>query len=232
MSKTRTTLFPNGVSNASPNTFAALANLRLLDPTKYHTYFNDFDTYNAAEWNVEEVGVAVQTLNNLDGGNLAILNAGADDNSSFQQLVGESFLWASNREMWFAARFATPDATQTDIVMGLQILDTTPLDVSDGIFFIKNDGADTVDFVIEKANTPTITVAVATLVDAIGIVLAWHYDGIGTFTVYADDVLVATITDTANAPDVEVLTISFGIQNGEAAIKGLDVDYVLAVKER
>ena len=33
-------------------------------------------------------------------------------------------------------------------------------------------------------------------------------------------------------PDDEVLTPSFGIQNGEAAAKTMSIDYILAAKER
>ena len=49
---------------------------------------------------------------------------------------------------------------------------------------------------------------------------------------FIDDAKVATQTTLTNAPDDEDLTISFGIQNGEAAAKTMTIDYILAAVER
>jgi len=46
------TRFPNGISTRAETDI--LNGLGFSDPTKYHTYFEDFDYYNAANWTVTE----------------------------------------------------------------------------------------------------------------------------------------------------------------------------------
>lgn len=223
------TRFPNGLTTTTKG--SPLGEFILPDITKAHVYFNDFDTYTAADWTVTEVGVATQALADGDGGLLLVTNAAADDDSSFSQKVGESFLMESGKKAWFEALFQTNDATQSDIVVGLQITDTTPLDVTDGIFFLKADGAATVDFLVEKDNTATTTSAVATMADDTNIRLGFYYDGVDKITIFVDGVAVGSSV-TTNLPDDEELTVSFGIQNGTDAAKTMTVDYILAAKER
>lgn len=159
-----TTRFPNGLTTTTKT--SPLGEFILPDMTKAHVYWEDFDYYTAADWTVTEVGVALQVLDNIDGGNLLITNAGSDDNSSFLQKVGESFLFQTGKKLWFDCLIETNDAIQSDIVIGLQITDTTPLAVTDGVYFIKSDGAATFDFVVVKDSTSTITSAVSTLSSA------------------------------------------------------------------
>ena len=136
---TETTRQPNGLTDVAET--VAMGQLTILDPSKNHVYFNDFDTYLAGEWVVTETGVATQALANVDGGVLLITNAAADDDASFSNKVGESFLPAADKNLWFKCKFQVSDATQSDVVIGLQITDTTPLAVTDGIYFLKADGA-------------------------------------------------------------------------------------------
>jgi len=224
-----TTRFPNGLTTTTKD--SPLGEFILPDMTKAHVYWEDFDYYTAADWTVTEVGVATQVLTDADGGRLLITNAAADDNSSFNQKVGESYLFATGKKLWFDCIFQVSDATQSDVVIGLQITDTTPLDVTDGVFFLKADGAATIDLLVEKDNTATTTSSVATLVDATDIRLSYFYDGVDKITVYVDGIAVATSV-TTNLPDDEVLTVSFGIQNGEAVAKTMTLDYVMVAKER
>lgn len=223
------TRYTSGVTTAK--SIENLGQFILLDMTKAHVYFNDFDTYTAADWTVTEVGVATQALADGDGGLLLVTNAAADDNSSFNQKVGESFLMETGKKAWFKAKFQVNDATQSDVVIGLQITDTTPLDVTDGIFFLKADGAATVDLLVEKDNVATTTASVATLVDDTDITLGFFYDGVDKIIVFVNDVAVASSV-TTNLPDDEALTVSFGIQNGEAVAKTMTLDYIMASKER
>lgn len=223
-----TTRFNNGLTTAAQND--PLGDFILPDPTKAHVYFNDFDTYLASEWTVTETGVATQALSNGDGGLLLVTNAAADDDASFSQKVGESFLMASGKKAWFEAKFQVSDATQSDVVIGLQITDTTPLDVTDGIFFLKADGSTTVNLLVEKNNTATTTSA-ATLADATDIRLGFYYNGDDKIVIFVDGVAVGS-SATTNLPDDEELTISFGIQNGEAVAKTMTIDYIFAAKER
>ena len=225
-----TTRFPNGVTNVGEDTiFAALGQLA---PTKFHTYWEDFDYYAAGNWTVTETQAsATQALTDGDNGLLLLTNSAADDDLVALQKVGESFRFAAGKKLWFEARFRVSDATQSDVVMGLQITDATPLDVTDGVFFIKADNSTSVSLLVEKDGVATTTASVATLANNTFITLAFYYDGVSQIQ-YAVNGVVQGASVTTNLPDDEDLTVSFAIQNGEAAAKTMTVDYVFACKER
>ena len=84
-----TTRFPNGVTNVGEDSlFAALG--QLAGP-QFHTYFEDFDYYTAADWTVTETQAgATQALTDGDGGLLLLTNTAADNDLVALQKVGES----------------------------------------------------------------------------------------------------------------------------------------------
>lgn len=224
---------PNGVTNVSPTD--AMAHFGVPDPSQWHTFFDDFDRYVAGDWTITTteagVGSATEALTDEDGGVLLITNDSADNDADFFQKVGESFLMEAGKKAVFKARFKVSDATQSDFVMGLQITDTTPLDVTDGIFFQKDDGDTELDVYVEKDNTATSSTNVHTVADDTYMVVAFYYNGKDEVQFFVDNAKVASL-ETTNLPDDEELTVSFGVQNGAAAAKTMSVDYILAAKER
>jgi hypothetical protein len=225
------TRFPSGVTNAEPGTTTGMYGEP--DPSLWHTFFDDFDRYVAGDWTVTETGSATQALTDGDGGLLLITNAAADDDASFSQKVGESFLMEAGKPALFKALFKVSDATQSDVVIGLQVTDTTPLDATDGIYFIKADGSATLTAVCRKnATTGSTSATATTLVTDTFVTVGWYYDGKSAVLVFVNDALVTTLDGSSTyLPDTE-LTISFGIQNGEAVAKTMTLDYVLAAKKR
>lgn len=115
-------------------------------------------------------------------------------------------------------------------MLGLQITDTTPLAVTDGVYFLKADGSTTLNLLVTKNSTSTTTAA-ATLVDDTYVTVGFVYNGSDKIDVFVNDVRIATSV-TTNLVDDEELTLSFGIQNGEAAAKVLSLDYLFVSKER
>ena len=229
-----TTHFTSGVTNVSAD--GTLGKLKAPAPHKYHTYFNDFDTYLASDWTITTTeagtGSATEALADGDGGLLVLTNAAGDNDLDFLQLVKEGFKYEAGKQLAFNIRFKTNDATQTDIVAGLQVTDTTPLDVSDGVFFLKEDGATTISFIVEKDGTQSTLSLPNSLADDTFMTLGYVYDPKDQkFHVFQDNVLAGTVVNT-NAPDDEELTVSFGVQNGEAVAKTMTIDYVGAMKER
>jgi hypothetical protein len=192
----------------------------------------DFDYYVAGDWTVTETDSgATQALTDGDGGLLLVTNTAADNDLVGLQKKGESFRFASGKKLFFEARFKVSDATQSDLAIGLQITDTTPLDITDGVFFIKADGSTSVSFSVEKNNTATTTTAVATMADDTFITLGFNYDG-GSVMEYCVNGVVTGTSVTTNLPDDEDLAISFALQNGEAVAKTMTVDYIFVAKER
>ncbi|CDO34435.1 hypothetical protein [Novosphingobium sp. KN65.2] len=230
------TRFPYGVTNVAKSN--PLGQFGMLDPTQWHVYFNDFDTYNAADWTITTTeagaGSATEALTDIDGGALLITNDSADNDNDFFQKIGESFKMEAGKKAFFKARFKVSDATQSDVVIGLQVTDTTPLDVTDGIYFLKADDAATISVICRKdASTgSTSASAIATLSDDTFVTVAWYYDGKDAVAYYIDDVHLGTLDGSSTyLPDTE-LTVSFGIQNGAAAAKTMTLDYVFAAKQR
>lgn len=235
-----TTNFIDGVTNAVDST--TLGSYTAPDPTINHTWFDDFDQYVAADWVISETGSGTRAVGNIDGGVLVITNAAADDDRNFLQWSGntsatvvETWKWESGKAMWFKARLKISDATESDLVIGLQITDTAPLDATDGLFFIKADGSTTLNFRAEKNDTAS-TVTTGTLANDTWFTVGFAYlpdlQGAPVMNVYFNDVRVGSLTTFTNFPDDEELTISFGIQNGTDAAKVLSLDYIFVSKSR
>lgn len=224
------TRFPNGVTNVGEN--SPFADLAMPAPTQFHNYMEDFDYYTAGDWTVTETdAAATQALTDGDGGLLLITNSAADDDLVSLQKKGESFLFVAGKKLFYEARLKVSDATQSDVVIGLQITDTTPLDVTDGVFFIKADGAATVNLLVEKNNTATTASSIATMADDTFIRLGFYYNGSDAVQYFVNGDLGGSMAVT-NLPDDEVLTVTIAIQNGEAVAKTMTVDYVFVAKER
>jgi hypothetical protein len=229
-----TTHFTSGVTNVSNTGSEGL--VKQPSRHKYHEYFNDFDTYLASDWTITTTeggsGAATEALGDGDGGLLVITNDDADNDHDFFQLVKEGFKYEADKQLAFFTRLKTSDADASDVVAGLQLTDTTPLNVTDGVFFLLTDGSTTVTFIVEKDSSQTTLDLPTAAADDTFMTLGFVYNPKDQkFHVYQNNVLAGTVVNT-NAPDDEELTLSFGIQNGAAAAKVLTVDYVHAMKER
>jgi len=229
------TNFTKGVNNITAQNI--LGQLKELDPTQLHTYFNDFDAYATADWTVTETQAgATQALANVDGGVLLLTNSAADNDLNALQKVGESFKFEAGKKLFFKARFAVSDATESDFIIGLQITDSTPLAVTDGVYFRKDDGDANLDFVVVKDSTASTATAIATVANNTYLTVGFYYNGINEI-VYAastnnnNPTILGKLAVT-NLPDDEELTISFGIHNGEAVAKTMSIDYIFVSKER
>jgi hypothetical protein len=230
------TRFPNGVTNAPVN--SPLGEYPLPDPTVVHQFFEDFDNFEQDQWLTTAVGTGTRTATSADGGILLLTNSAADDDSLFSQYSGddaagviETWKFVAGKKLWFKARFKVSDATQSDFVMGLQITDTAPVATTDGVYFRKDDGDALLDFVVTKDSVATTQTGVYTVVSDTYLTTGFFYDGTTSIDVFVNDAKVASSVLT-NLVDDEELTISFGVQNGEAVIKTMSVDYIFVAKER
>jgi len=227
------TRFEYGVTNVGQDTL--FADMVQPDPTLFHQYFNDFDAYVAGDWVVTETDSgATQALTAGDGGLLLITNTAADDDLVALQKTPADWSFTSGKKTFFRARFKVSVATQSDLVIGLQVVDTTPLDVTDGVYFLKADGSTAVSVICRKNATTgsTSASAITTLANDTFVELGWYYDG--DSKVYYEvngSVLGSLDASSAFLPDANV-TVSFALQNGEAVAKTMTVDYIYVAKER
>ena len=105
---------------------------------------------------------------------------------------------------------------------------------TDGIFFRKDDGNALLDLVVEKNNQAIEASGIATLANDTFITATFFIDPSSSKVFYCinNGEPVGVVIPDASFPDDEDLTVSFGIQNGAAAVKTLTVDYITAMIER
>ena len=203
-------------------------------------------TVTVTEGGAGDASAAVTVEN---GGVLKITTDAADNDLVFAQTKQSPFVLTAGKQTFFKTRFKLTDAsanaasvTQSEFYFGLMVLDTDPLSstagagLTDGIFFLKEDGDTGIDFYVQKAaNTQVITDSVATLTVDTYTTLAFAFDGVRYVSLWKDDVFIQnvdlTTTLAAYLPDTG-LSVSFGIKNGEAVAKVLHIDYIYAAQER
>jgi hypothetical protein len=228
MSMTR---YPNGLSTRkSSDPFGAYTH---PDVTDEHLYFNDFNTYTSTDWTITVVGTSTPALVAGDGGLLAIATSATSADSAFLQKTIASFTFEAGKPAWFGSRFKV-STLATTVAMGLQVIDTTPLDVTDGIYFLSTTETGAITGIVRKnATTGSASVAAGTLVADTFTELAWYWDGKDTVTFYQDRVAKGSITGVAASylPDATV-TVSFGIQTDSANARTMTVDSFFAAKSR
>lgn len=226
------TRFPNGVgTRRKPD---PLYNYSHPDPTDLHRFFDDFDTYTSGQWTATVTGTGTTALTAGDGGLLASATSGASGDANYLQKTTEGFSFEVGKPAWFKTRFKV-SALTTVVVIGLQVTDTTPEDVTDGIYFLSTvtTGAVTV-YCRKDATTGSSTGTGITLVANTFTELAWYWDGKNGVQYFQDGVQKGTITGvTASTylPDTTT-TVSFGVRTTSAAVQTLTIDYILAAKSR
>jgi hypothetical protein len=194
-----------------------------------HAFTQDFDRYAAAEWVVTKVGTGTNALSTIDGGALLLTTTTASGDNVLHQLTTETFSWDSTKKLYCAARLKVDNATNAQWLFGLQITDTTPFAVSDGIWFDKPAAATAVGFHVAKASTQTDVTGIATQANDTFNVYEFYYDG-STMSYFVDGVKLGVVP-TTNIP-TRTLTVSFGVQAGTAAARTMTVDLVECLKER
>jgi len=227
------TRFPGGV-NASPNS-SLFANLPIPTGLSLHTYMNDFDQFIAADWVITETqAAATQALTAGDGGWLALVNSAANNDLNAIQKTPAAFSFTAGKQAWFSTRLKVDDASLAAFVVGLQVVDTTPLDVTDGIYFLKASGTTAVQFICRKdATTGSTSIAnIGTIASDTFVLLAWYYDGQSTVYCSFNGTPVGSLSATsAYLPDA-ITTVSLAVQNGSAAARTLTCDRIDVWMER
>lgn len=225
-----TTNILGGVTNVAES--VTLGSYIAPDPTAAHVWFDDFDAYVAGNWTVTETQAgATQAITDADGGVLALTNSAADNDLNQIQWAKETFRLAANKKLWMKARFKVSDATQSDLLVGLYITDTSPVasKPSDGVFFQKLDGSTSLTLQVGKNSTYS-SATVATMANDTYVVVGLYYDGTA-FQVFANDVRVGSVAAT-NLVDDEDLAVAIAVQNGDANARTLSIDYLMIAKER
>lgn len=219
-----TTNFPNGVTNVLESEF--FGNFRRPAPVGVtYGYWNDFPHLNTDDWTITDTGTPAYAITDAVGGVLTVTNSAADNDGVFAQLPGESFILAANKPAWFSTRIALDDVVESDWIAGLYVTDTDPITaITDGVYFIKADGAATVDFVSVVGSAATTLSDVATLVNDTFVTFEFYWDGTEYIHAWVDGAPVGRVA-AATRPTGE-MSLSWVIQNGEAVAKVLSMDWI------
>lgn len=226
------TRFPNGISTRkSTDPFGQYFH---PDQTDEHRYIEDMNNFTSTAWTNTVVGTSTPALVAGDGGILSIATSATSSDSSFLQRVPEMYSLETGKPSWFSCRFQVSALTSV-VVFGLQVTDTTPEDVTDGIYWVSTTGTGALTIFCRKNATTgsTSSTAAGTLVAGTYTELAWYWDGKDTVNFYQDRVQRGSLTGVAASflPDT-TLTPSFGLRTTSAAIKTMLVDYFYVSKSR
>ncbi len=224
------TRLPRGLTNVDSNDI--FNSLRIFDPTIYQQFLDDFHVFAAASYSTGGVGTPTRAAQAGLGGLVRLGNSAADNDNSWLQSANPTFQLIAGKKLFFGARVTPSDATQSDLAVGLQIAVASNnfLTPVNGLFFRKDDDAAAIALVSRAASVETTTGAVATLTDATQVELQFYYDGIDSVWGAVNGTVVGRLTPAA-LPSV-LMGFTFGVQNGAAAAKTLDIDQVFVAQER
>lgn len=212
----------------------------VLDNSTVIRYFEDFTTHSdillatPTSHTVTKVGTGTLAYSSADGagGVLKLTNSAADDDSLVVQHKCESFKYVSGKAWSIKARIKISDVTQSDLLLGVAITDTTPADATDYIAFAKTDGSAALTLSLVKNSTGTF-VGSSTLVNDTWVVLGARYvPKTKSVQFLVNEVIVGTTTTLTNLCDDEELTPTLLFQNGEAVAKSCYIDYIDICFER
>lgn len=227
------THFTNGVSNTTPGD--PLYEFGMLDPTKWHIFFDDFNHEPlSTEWTITatSAGAGTSAISTPDvaGGIARITTAANENDGLFAQTIGEIFLLQDGKKAFLKTRISVGDAAQSDWVVGLHSTDTTPQDATMRFLFESVDGSAAVYFNVDDNTTDTDSATLATVADDTFLTLAVYWDGVDSIKCYANDVLIDTISS-VDVPGAE-MAVGFGYLNGAAGAETTDLDYIFVANER
>lgn len=232
------TRFPNGVSNRPENDIWG-GSMPFPDPTSFHAFDEDFDFFLAADWTVTETQAgATQALAAGNNGLLLLTNSAADDDINQVQKVPAAFLPAVGKKLFMKCIFQLSDVVQSDFAIGLQLANVNGTDLTvatDGIFFLKVDGAATIALYARQADVAANSAtsgAIATLVNATNVELACFYNGVDRIYYSVNNAVLGYITVSASILPNVVCAPIVSLRNGEAVAKTATIDKIYVAQER
>lgn len=229
-----TTRYPNGVNNETLTSL--FVNMGQPNPLLYSSYLTDFMSYSSADWVATATGGATEALTAGDGGLLLITNTAGNNDVVGVQKTPAMFAFDATKSAWFKARLKVSDATKSQVIIGLQIVNVDATTATDGIYFNKALASTSVDFICRK-NTTTgseTTLAVGTMADDTYMDFGWYYDAEALRVDFAINGAFVGSMDASSSflPDATNLAPIMFLKNGEAVAKTMTVDYVYLIRRR
>lgn len=179
-------------------------------------------------------------VNSATAGNwLTIVTDNAEYDGVNLQAKGEAFKIESGKPLYFGVKLAINDATQSDFLVGLMETNTALLATSsahaiggsgiEGAFFVKLDGATSVNAKTYEANSQTNSAAWGTSLDTSAHIYEITWDGSSQLGFYVDGAIVGCFTGTLPNGD---LTPSINVRAGSAAARTCEVYWMRCFQAR
>jgi hypothetical protein len=215
----------NGVTNR--NAADLFGSMAQLDPTRFHSYMEDFDYFTAADWTLVSTGSTA--LQALDGGVLRLVTgAVATNEESLIKAVG-SFEILASIPTYFRAKIEVDEATECNINVGLA--DSAALAPNNCIQFRKDTGDLDLDVLVRSASADVdVDTAVTQIANATSFTVEFYWDGIDRVYYGANGTPLGFL-DAATLP-AGVLSPTLSVFAGAAGAVTLDLDYLMAATER
>lgn len=237
------TRFPKGINNSGDN--GIFSDMPVGSFVGYHTYFDDFDYFVAANYTVTKTqGGATTALANGDGGLLLITNTTASSDQVVIQKVGASFQPALSFRT--TGRFvASVDSLLANLVLGLVNVNTTPFvtGIQEGIWLSNVGSALSVNIALGGTVTTVAIPSSSILVAGSLINFSFYWDG-GIYSVPGGRVVFEVSGPGVSArwrgeilaptgfPAAVNLTPTVALQNSTGAGRTMTVDLMYVWKER
>jgi hypothetical protein len=222
-----TTRFPNGISTDILG--GNLGDSVLPDPSKMHTYFNDFDYYDDNNWEFEVVGTPSRALIDADGGVFRAQTSNAPGDETSQLLKGQSFRFVSGKNFVFKTKMSITTLNGGSYLLGLSTDNSPFATIRDAAVFSMFEGD--IDFVLSKDNSRTI-VNVGTYEANEFLTLGYQYNSKGNMSVYINDEVVANVVTNNLPDDVDLSPFISAVKSSTPVPKAIDVDYLYVASER
>ena len=191
---------------------------------KYYDFTTDEELNDFVGTAITSGTAAVTDSNSAIAGTngVLLLSGAATTDDSGYNLTGDSE-WiriANSKSYWFQTRVTLSDATESDLLAGVAITDTSLIASapSDGIYFLKSDEATTLAIVVRAASATVASVNIGTMTTS-ATDLAWRLivdsAGVGNLTAWQDGTQL-TSTRVTTLPTAEAMTLALAFQSGTA----------------
>lgn len=223
------TNFENGITNR--NAADLFGSMGQLDPTKFNTHMDDFNTFTAPGGYTAPATGSVAPASLL-GGAVDIISGAVDTNVAIIQAVSLGYSIVASQRVYFRGKMEMDDVVDADGILGLNdaAASITP---ADGVFFEKTDAAADVDLVVRSgAGEIARESAVATMVAATQLTLEFYWDGIDRIYYGVDGVPLGFIDMNGLTLPTGLLAPTAGVVTGNASTTTMTLDYLFAAQER
>lgn len=249
-SLSQVTRTPGGISNATPN--QTMANSGAPDPTWVHAYANDFDTFAPADWTITQTGTTppAPALIPGDGGVLQITTTAGSSDGCGMQLAVAGFSFVPGKGTFFKFQGNLPDVVTEIFYAGMIAKVASNIVVADGVFLLKPSGQSSLFLYVNNASLgvsqaialPTGVALTAGQTFELGL----HMDSMGNVEVFfnpttgSNPILAGNnrgrvyyyVSPAAQGLTGLLMTPSFGIQNVSATAHSMNVDFIVASRNR